>query len=47
VVGSGSGVAAAISGATGPVGYALAAVIVIAALVAGYWIIKHIKERGT
>jgi lysozyme len=47
VVGSASGVVAAISGATGPVGYALAAVIVIAALVAGYWIIKNIKERGT
>lgn len=47
VVSAGVGSGAAITNASGPVGYAIAAVIVIAAAVAAFWIIKHIKDRGT
>ena len=47
VAGSGSGIFAALSTANGPVGYALAGVIVVAALVAAYYIVCRIRDRAT
>lgn len=47
VVSGGAGVAASAGGIGGPVGYALAFAIVVGVCIAGYWIFKHIKDRGT
>jgi lysozyme len=47
VAGSSGGVASALTGATGPVSYAIAAVIVIAAGIAAYYFFRRIREQGT
>lgn len=47
VVSGGVGVAASAGGIGGPIGYALAFAIVVGVCIAGYWIFKHIQDRGT
>lgn len=44
-VGGSGGFFAAVSSASGPVGYALAFAIFVAACIAAYWIIKRIRDR--
>ena len=44
-VGGSGGLFAAISGASGPVGYALAFLVVVATCLAAYWIIKRIRDK--
>lgn len=46
-IASSGGIATALGGVGGPVGYAIAAVIILGAGVAAFWIIKHIMDRGT